>query len=189
MGVGVVLELYRSEPGLVRALGLIAGAPDAPGTGTWLFKLPGSLAAARALAALATPVVPLVAPAVRAFLRSKLAYPAARWVGVIQPHAPRHDIDEFLEGVSRMEPLAYWLTLRGLLQARASDVLPSISVPVLIVAAAKDMLMPAKQLEAMRSALLNATFVMIPGAGHAGLVEQGPQVAAAVRSLLTQLED
>lgn len=188
MGVAVVLELYRAEPGLFRALGLIAGAPDAPGTGTWLFKLPGSLAAAQAVAALATPAVPWLAPAVKLLLRSKLAYPAARVMGVIQPHAPRHDIDEFLLGVSRMDPLAYWMTLRGLLEASASDVLPTVSAPVLIVGAAKDMLMPAKQLEDMRRALPQASFVMIAGAGHAGLVEQGPQVAAAVRGLLDQID-
>ena len=187
MGVAVLLELYRGRPELVRAMALLAGAPDAPGTGTWLFKLPGSLAAARALAAIATPVVPLVAPLVKAFLRSSLPYPVARAAGVLQPHAPRHDIDEFLSGVANMDPLAYWRTLRGLLAARGSDVLPSVSVPVLIVAAAHDLLMPVVQLENMRRGLPHASYVLIDEAGHAGLVEKGPEMARAVRELLSRV--
>ncbi|MDP1822572.1 MAG: alpha/beta hydrolase [Archangium sp.] len=187
MGVAVLLELYRKEPGLVRAMALLAGAPDAPGTGTALFRVPGSLAAARAMAALATPVVPFFAPVVKAFLRSRLPYPFARMMGVLQPHAPRQDIDEFLQGVASMDPLAYWRTLRGLLAARGSDVLPTVSVPVLIVAAAQDLLMPLSQVEKMRRGLPHASYVLIDEAGHAGLVEKGPEMARAVRDLLLQV--
>lgn len=184
MGVAVLLELYRNQPELVRAMALIAGAPDAPGSGTWLFRAPGSLSALRAAVALSTPVVPLAAPLLKAFLRSRLPFPLARMAGVLQPGASRHDIDEFLAGVAAMDPLAYWKTLRGLLGAKGSDVLPRVSVPTLIVAAAKDMLMPVAQLEAMRRGLPNAKFVLIQDAGHAGLVEKGPEMAAAVRELL-----
>lgn len=184
MGVAVLLELYRNQPALVRAMALIAGAPDAPGTGTGLLRAPGTFAALRAALALSTPVVPLAAPLVKAFLRSRLPFPLARMAGVIQPGASRHDIDEFLAGVAAMDPLAYWKTLRGLLRAKGSDVLPSVTVPTLIVAAAKDQLMPVAQLEAMRRGLPNAKFVLIEQAGHAGLVEKGPEMAAAVRELL-----
>lgn len=189
MGVAVLLELYRKQPELVRAMALLAGAPDAPGTGTALFRVPGSLAAARAMAALATPVVPLFAPVVKAFLRSRLPYPFARMMGVLQPHAPRQDIDEFLQGVASMDPLAYWRTLRGLLAARGSDVLPTVSVPVLIVAAAQDLLMPLAQVEKMRRGLPHARYVLIDEAGHAGLVEKGPEMARAVRDLLHKVPD
>lgn len=187
MGVPVVLELYRTQPELVRAMALLAGAPDAPGTGTLLFRLPGSLAATRALAALATPVVPLFAPVVKAFLRSRLPFPIARMAGVLREGAPRADIDEFLGGVANMDPLAYWRTLRGLLAARGSDVLPKVRVPVLIVAAAKDLLMPITQVENMRRGLPHARYVLIEEAGHAGLVEKGPEMARAVRELVTHL--
>ncbi|MBE2249856.1 MAG: alpha/beta hydrolase [Myxococcus sp.] len=187
MGVAVLLELYRTQPELVRAMGLIAGAPDAPGTGVGLFRLPGASAAVRTAAALATPVVPLVAPLVKLFLRSRLPYPVALAAGVLQPGAARADIDQFLAGVAAMDPLAYWHTLRGLLGALGSDVLPRVSVPVHLIAASKDRLMPAAQLEAMRRALPHATFTRIDDAGHAGLVEKGPEMARAVRQLLSSL--
>ena len=187
MGVAVLLELYRTQPESVKAMALLAGAPDAPGTGTWLFKVPGSLAAARALAALATPLVPVFAPAVRTFLRSRLPFPIARFTGVLQPHADRSDIDQFLAGVAAMDPVAYWRTLRGLLAARGSDVLAKVSVPVLIVAAAQDLLMPIVQVENMRRGLPHASYVLIEEAGHAGLVEKGPEMARAVRQLLLKV--
>jgi pimeloyl-ACP methyl ester carboxylesterase len=188
MGVAVLLELYRHQPELVRAMALLAGAPDAPGTGTWLFRIPGSLAATRALVAMATPMVPLLAPVVSAFLRSRLPYPAAKFAGVLQPDAPREDIDEFLAGVASMDPTAYWRTLRGLLAARGSDVLPRVNVPVLIVAAANDLLMPVEQVQNMRRGLPHASYVLVNEAGHAGLVEKGPEMARAVRELLRKVD-
>ncbi len=188
MGVAVLLELYRAEPSLVRAMALIAGAPDAPGTGTGVFRLPGAQLATRALVAAATPVVPLVAPAVRAFLRSRFPVPIATLAGVLQPHAPRKDLDEFLAGVAGMDPTAYWRTLRALLAQRGSDVLPSVSVPTALIAAAKDRLMPLTQVEHLRRGLPKARYTLIEGAGHAGLVERGPQMAHAVRALLDEVE-
>lgn len=188
MGVAVLLRFYGEHPELVRALGLIAGAPDAPGTGTPLFRLPGSQLAARAVLAAATPVVPVVFPLVRAFLRSPLPIPVARAAGVIQPHAPKEDIDQMLDGLSNMEPLAYWRTLRALLAHRGSDVLPKVKVPVTIVAAEHDAMMPMAQVEEMRRGLPHADFVSIPHAGHAGLVEKGPEMAAAIRALVTRVE-
>lgn len=186
MGVAVLLELYRHEPELVRAMALIAGSPDAPGTGVW-FRIPGSLAATRAMAALATPVVPFVAPVVQWVLRSKYPYPVARMMGLLQASASKEDIGQFLGGVASMDPSAYWRTLRGLLAARGSDVLAKINVPVLIVAAKEDLLMPMKQLEKLRRGLPRARFVLIDEAGHAGLVEKGQEMARAVRGLLLDL--
>ena len=152
-----------------------------------MFRVPGSLAVMRALAAVVTPVVPLFAPLVKVFLRSRIPYPVARMTGMLQASASREDIAEFLNGVAKMDPTAYWRTLRGLLAARGSDVLPHVSVPVLIVAAAKDLLMPIKQVEAMRAGLPQASYVMIEEAGHAGLVEKGAEIAKAVRKMVHQV--
>lgn len=180
MGVAVVLELMRREPQLASSLSLIAGAPDAPGP----FRFPAVAWAGRAMAAVATPVVPLLAPLVKAFLRSPLPYPIAQLAGVLQPNAPRDEIAVFLEGVAQMDPLAYWRTLRALLATRGSDVLAQVQVPVLIIAAEDDLLMPLAQVEAMRRGMPHAHFVSVAQAGHAGLVEKGVEMAQAVRRFL-----
>lgn len=188
MGVSVVLELYRQHPELVRALGLIAGAPDAPGTGTvWMERL-GGMRTARAAARLVAPAVPLLGPGIRALLRSRALDPLARRLKVIERHAPEEDVRQFLDGVAQMDPVAYWATLRGLLEASGSDVLPTLRVPVAIVAAANDVLMPRSQVEKMRAALPQARYTLIEHAGHAGLIEQGPKMAGAVRALLGDVE-
>lgn len=107
---------------------------------------------------------------------------------MLQPTAPEEDVRQFLDGIAAMDPTAYWGTLLGLLDARASDVLPAVKVPVAIVSAAQDTLMPRVQVERMRAGLPHASFVEIQQAGHAGLVEQGPKMVAAVRALLTSVE-
>jgi pimeloyl-ACP methyl ester carboxylesterase len=188
MGVAVVLELYRARADLVRALALIAGAPDAPGTGTPLFSMLGGMRTARALAAMVAPALPLLAPGLRAVLRSNALDPLARAAGVLQPGADKQDIRQFLDGIAAMDPAAYWGTLQGLLEASASDVLPTVQVPVAIVAAAHDTLMPRAQVERMRAALPQARYVEIADAGHAGLIEQGPRMVEAVRALLAGVE-
>lgn len=187
MGVAVLLELYRREPALVRAMALLAGAPDAPGTGVGVFRLPGVYPALRLAVAAASPVVPLAAPLVARVLRSSLPYRVGLATGVLKPHAPRQDVDLFMAGVSQMDLPAYWATLQALLGARGSDVLASVTVPVTIVAAEDDLLMPLRQVEALRARLPHASYVLVPDAGHAGLVEQGPRMARAVRELLARL--
>lgn len=188
MGVAVVLEFTRRQPEAVRGLALIAGAPQGPGVGTWVFAAPGSLAATRAAFRLLGPAVPLVAPVVQAVMRSPLPYPFARALGVLQPHAPRADIDQMMEGMAAMDPVAYWESLRSLLDTDASDVLATARVPVAIIAAANDLMMPLSQVRRMRETLPAATFVEIEKAGHAGLVEQGPKMVEAVRALLARAE-
>ena len=188
MGVAVILELYRDHPELVRGLGLIAGAPDAPGKGTGLLALPGAFDAVRALVAGAAPVVRVLSPAIRRVLRSRVPYSAGRALGILQKTAPRDDIEYFLHGIASMDPTAYWSTMIALFNADASDVLPRITVPVTIVAAANDVLMPLAQVARMRAALPNATYTQVEHAGHAGLLEQGPAMVDAVRAFLERVE-
>lgn len=180
MGVAVLLELYRRRPELVPALVLLAGGPDAPWAGTLPFRIPGATAAVqRAMSAL-TPVVPLAAPLVRWLLSSPFVYPAGRMLGLLRKRAPREDIDQFMHALCSMDTLAYWHTLRALMGARASDVLPRVKVPVLVVAASHDILVPRSEVERIREALPSARYLLVEDAGHATLLEAGPEVAAEV---------
>lgn len=134
----------------------------------------------------ATPLVPLVSPVVRAFLASPLAYPAGRLTGALRARAPRGDIDEFFFALRRMSPEAYWMTLRGLMEGHAWEVLARVEVPTQIIAAANDMLVPLWEMERMREVLPLARWLLVEDAGHAGLVEAGDEVADAVRDFLVK---
>ena len=184
MGVAVLFELYRTRPELVGAMVLIGGSPDAPGTGTPFLRLPGMPWALRHAVAALTPIAPAFRPALRAAVRTRLLYGAGRALGVLQPLAPRDEVEVFLAALARMDLEAYLRTLQGLLQAHGSDVLPRVNVPVLILAAQKDLLMPLSQMRAMAAALPSATYVEVADAGHAGMLEAGEEMARQIRAFL-----
>ncbi len=183
MGVRVVLELYRRRPELVPAMTLIAGGAASPDLDAWPLPLPGGQAtlawAQRAL----TPLVPQVAPLVHPVRASRLAYPLGRLTGLLRARAPRADILEFMLALRRMDPRAFWMMIRGLVEAPASwDVLPLIQVPTQLIAAKNDIMVPLGEMKRMRALLPQAQWLLVEDAGHAGLVEAGTEIAEAVRA-------
>ena len=189
MGVAVLLEMYRRRPELARAMVLIGGSPDAPDVGAALLRLKGTTPILRRVVEALTPMAPVVAPAFRAAVRTRLLYGAGRALGVLQPVAPRAEIELFLSAIAAMDPSAYLRTLTGLMRAHGSDLVASIEVPVLIVAAQKDMLMPLSQMHALRDAMPKAKYVEIPDAGHAGMLEAGEKIASEIRAFLSETAD
>lgn len=184
MGVRVVLELYRRRPELVAAMTLIAGPPGTPGGRSPKRSVQLGLSAIRQAMRTATPLLPIAYPVARAFLASPLAYPAGRLTGALRARAPRADIVEFFAALRQMSPEAYWMTLRGLMEGDAWDVLSEVRVPVQIIAAANDLIVPVREMKRMRDALPHAHWLLVEDAGHAGLVEAGSEIADAVRAFL-----
>jgi pimeloyl-ACP methyl ester carboxylesterase len=183
MGVRVVLELYRRRPELVPAMTLIAGGPATPDPSAWFLPVPGGRATVVRSFQLLTPFVPLLAPVVHDFMSSRLAYPVGRMTGLLRARAPRADILEFFKGLSRMDPRAFWMMMRGLMESPPSwDVLPQVRVPTQLIAAKNDLLVPLREMERMREGLPNAEWVLVEDAGHAGLVEAGTEIAETVRA-------
>jgi pimeloyl-ACP methyl ester carboxylesterase len=83
-----------------------------------------------------------------------------------------------------MDTRAYFGTLASLMDARASDVLPRIDVPVLVVAPERDMMAPRREMEALRRAIPRAEWLELPRTSHAVLLEAGPAIAARVREFV-----
>jgi pimeloyl-ACP methyl ester carboxylesterase len=186
MGVRVVLELYRRRPELVPAMTLIAGPAGATGgqDARWTSRL--RQGAFKQVLRAATPLVPLASPAVRLFLGSPLAYPLGRLAGTLRARAPREDIRELLTAVRQMSPTAYWKTFLGLMEGDAWDVLARVKVPVQLIAAANDQIVPLREMQRMRRQLPHAHWLLVEDAGHAGLVEAGSEIADAVRAFLVE---
>ncbi|WP_224240825.1 alpha/beta fold hydrolase [Hyalangium gracile] len=186
MGVRVVLELYRRRPELFPALTLIAGAPGV----MWAWRQERwariGLSTVRQAVGASTPLVPWASPLVRAFLTSRLAYPAGRLTGTLRARAPRADLDEFFAAVHRMSPEAFWKTFQGLFEGHAWDVLARVQVPTQIIAAENDFIVPLSDMLQMRQVLPQARWLLVRDAGHAGLVEAGSEIADAVRSFLVE---
>lgn len=73
-------------------------------------------------------------------------------------------------------PDAWFMGLEGLLGALTKvdlrPVLPKIACPVLVVAAGRDAAMPLERTEAVADAIPGASLVVVPGSGHALIVER-----------------
>ena len=188
MGVIVVLELYRARPDLAQSLVLIGGPPDAPWSTVGPFRVPGVMPLLRGALTGMKPFVRTAAPAVHAMFNAPFAYPMGRALGILRKRAPRDEIAAFTESLARMDPRAFWDTLCELMRARASDVLESVQVPTLVVAASNDLFVPREQIETLAAKLPGPHRIVIEDAGHAVLLEAGPEVAAAMRLFLRGIE-
>jgi pimeloyl-ACP methyl ester carboxylesterase len=178
MGVRVVLELYRRRPELVPSVSLVAGSPSTP-------EVPIPQATLSRTLRTLSPLVGPVAPLVHAFLGSPLSYPFGRATGLLRPRAPREDIHEFMSGLRRMDPRAFWMMMRGLVDAPSSwDMLRSLRVPTQIIAARDDLFVPLREMLRMHEELPGADWLLVEDAGHAGLLEAGAEITARVRAFL-----
>jgi pimeloyl-ACP methyl ester carboxylesterase len=83
-----------------------------------------------------------------------------------------------------MDAVAYWKTATGLIGAKGVDVLSKITVPVQVVAARNDLLVPVSQLEVIRKAVPHAEYLEVRDAGHAGLLEAGAEISDAVHAFV-----
>ena len=188
MGVTVLLELYRSRPDLVGAMVLVAGGADHPYAGSPIFRVPGVRAAIRRGMRAAAPIVPKLSPVARRVTASRALFPLARAVGAIGRDAPRAEVEHFFRAVGTMDLRAYWESLRSLMDAHASDVLPRVRVPVLVIAPQRDVMTLRKDLDVLRRAIPGAEWMLVPRTGHAMLLEAGEAVAARIRQFLRGLD-
>jgi pimeloyl-ACP methyl ester carboxylesterase len=180
MGVAVLLELYRARPDLVRAMVLVAGGADHPYASSALSRLPLARAAIRGALRAASPIVPVLSPVARQIASSRRLFWLARSVGAIGEAAPRDEVEHFFRAVGSMDLRAYLGTLRSLMEAHASDVLPRVKVPVLVVAPERDVMTPRADVEALRDAIPGAAWMAVPRTSHAILLEAGDAIAARV---------
>ncbi|HEY0372107.1 MAG TPA: alpha/beta fold hydrolase [Thermoanaerobaculia bacterium] len=92
------------------------------------------------------------------------------------------DMREYVREVMRSAPREFVI---GALKAMAtrpdsSALLPTITVPTLVIAGEEDPIMPMKDAEAMAAAIPNARLVKIAGAAHIPNVEKADEVNTAV---------
>jgi pimeloyl-ACP methyl ester carboxylesterase len=183
MGVTVLLEFYRRRPDRVAAMVLIAGGADQPRASSALFRVPLARPALRVALRAAARVAPRATGILRRASSSKAIFPIARAVGALGPDAPREPMEHFFRALGAMDMRAYWASVRSLAEAHASDVLPTVKVPVLVIAPASDVLASRRDLEILRDSIPGVRWLEVPNTSHAILLEAADVVAAAVREL------
>lgn len=186
-GVQVALEVWRREPRCAKALVLICGTAGSPMEHVMLIKR-----LRRTLAGIVRTLArPELAGPLLAFLRTSLGTRIAREVAYLSGGAHRNACPpSVLEGlfghVAGLDPTLMGAIMAGYLEHDAWDVLPTISVPTLIIAGDKDQLTPVETAERMHRAIPRSELVVFPGHSHLVQVEKPHEVHAAIDDFLSR---
>jgi pimeloyl-ACP methyl ester carboxylesterase len=129
----------------------------------------------------------LVTLATRPLLISGVAEKCARLVGLIDPAlAPHEFMVPLMEHLIRIDPRTLVALAQDAQRHDASKVLPTIDVPVLVVAAERDVFTPPRLAREMVALIPGAELLLIPNATHAALVEQPDLLCLRVAKFLEE---
>src|SRR6266545_3651387 len=160
MGVQVCLEAHRRHPERVRALALLCGVP-----GRVLDHFHGSRVLARSFPYISKAV--LRAPRLarwcfRRAMASQLALQIGLRFEVNRQLLPRKDLERYLAEAGEVDVEVYARMLTSAAQHDASDHLPYVNVPVLVVAGDKDTWTPFSLSTGMRAAIRASDMLVLP---------------------------
>ena len=176
MGFPVALELYRRHRHLVAGLVSLAGP-----SGRVLTSFQGTQAFGRLLPlVLATTRIAhdLTARVWRKFLPSQLSREIGLRSG--QVNAERieaADLELYMRGIAAMNPELFLALLDEAHRHSAADVLPTIAVPTLVVAGARDSFVPLATMRALAFAIPRVQWKVYPDATHALPAEYPLEIA------------
>jgi len=187
MGVQVALETYRRHPDRVAALVLVCGASSHPlktfrGSAAledllpivqkWIHRVPG-----------------VINRVTRTLLPTRLAYEVASRLEIRRELVEPADFMPYLEGMARIDARLFVAMLSAAGQHSADDLLPSIDVPTLVVAGARDGFTPPERSRAMAAAIPAAELLEIPNASHTAPIERPHLVDWTVRDFVARRVD
>lgn len=185
-GVQVALEIWRRHAEMVKALVLICGTPGHP-----LNRVSSSAALRRSTASmfralgrqrvLAAPLLAFARSAAGVAIARELTYASG---GAKRGACPQDVLDDLFQHVGSLDPQLIGNVIGAYLEHTAEDVLPTISVPTLVIAGDKDELTPVETAERMASAIPGSELVIFPGHSHLVQVEIPEQVHAAIDDFL-----
>jgi len=184
VGTQVALEAYRRRPEGIRALVLLCGSF---GRVTYTFK--GSELLANVLPNLIefATTHPKVARAIWSRVPPRVAIAVARLTGDIDLSAVRvEDVEPYFQHVSNVDFELFLRMLKAAGEHSAEDILPSVRVPVLVVAGQRDSFTPAAVSEAMAAAIPGAELEVIPSGTHLAPLEHHREIADRIASFLAQ---
>ncbi len=187
MGVQVALETYRRHADRVAGLVLVCGAPSHPlktfrGSAMledmlptiqkWIQRVPG-----------------VINRVTRAVMPTRLAYEIASRLEIRRELVEPSDFMPYLEGMARIDSRLFVAMLSAAGQHSAEDLLPSIRVPVLVIAGGRDGFTPPERSRAMAAAIPDAELLEIPNASHTAPIERPHLVDWTVRDFIARRID
>lgn len=182
-GTQISLEAYRLRPEGVRGIVLLCGSY---GRVTHTFKNSDVLAnVLPKLSELATKH-PRLTRALWSRVPPKTALRVALFTGEIDPRTVNpSDVEPYFHHVAHVDFPMFTRMLAAAGEHSAEDLLPSIDVPVLIVAGDRDSFTPPDLSRHMAETLPKAELVMLTGGTHVAPLEQHELVALRIEKFLT----
>jgi len=187
-GVQVALELWRQHPAAVRGLVLMCGTPGHP-----LDRLSSAPALRRAAAAavravgarssLARPLLSTLGSPTGRKLAREIAYLTG---GARRGACPREVLEDLFAHVAALDPQLLAEVTASYLEHTAIDVLPTITVPTLIIAGDRDQLTPVAIAERMHREIPGSRLVVFSGHSHLVQVERPDDVHGEIDRFLAE---
>jgi pimeloyl-ACP methyl ester carboxylesterase len=182
MGVQIALEAHRRAPERVAGLVLVCGAP-----GKLLDDFHDS-----SLLRVAFPYVrgfferwPTAASAVfRTVVRSEIAMEYALAFEVDRQRIRLRDLHSYFDDLANVDPGVFVRLLESAEEHDATDHLPAVRVPTLVVAGERDGFTPMRLSLRMHEAIRKSELVVLEGGTHAGAIEQPALVSRRIRAFL-----
>lgn len=185
-GVQVALETWRRHREMVRALVLICGTPGHP-----LDRVSSSprlrqavIAAFQAFGrrhALARPILGFFRTPLGLRIARELTYASG---GAHRAACPPEVLEGLFQHAGGLDPELFGNVVGAYFDHDAEAVLPTITVPTLIIAGDRDQLTPVATAERMQRAIPNSELVVFPGHSHLVQVEKPEEVHAAIEDFL-----
>jgi len=187
VGVQVALEQYRLTPDSVDALVLVNGAHGRVLQRSFSTAIERALIP-RAVRSLrkATPVLqPTLLPALRQIAKRRFAAPLLHKLGLFARVSP--SVRDAIHDVLTLDYDVYFGM--GLLadEHDTEDLLPSVSVPTMVIAGDKDVITRPALARSIARAIPNAVYHEVPGATHYGVMEFPEIYADYIRAFVDTL--
>ena len=187
MGTQVCLEAYRQRPARIAGMVLLCGSY---GRITRTFH--GSDVLAWALPRLIDlhQKHPRVWRALWSRGPAALSVRLARFLGEVDPLRLRaEDLEPYFEHVNHLDPEMFLKMLQAAGDHSAEDLLPSVAVPVLVIAAERDTFTPVRYAHQMARQIPSADLLVVPHGSHTAPIEQPELVEGRIRRFLRERID
>jgi pimeloyl-ACP methyl ester carboxylesterase len=184
-GVQVALEAARRWPDRVAAIVAIAGSPGSPLPARATHPIFGALSVVERLHAY---VPNRTDEAWRAWWRSPLTHLAARAVGGTSLAVPPRVMRDYYEHVATREVGLLLAMMRSMQQHDASDVVPTLDVPLLALAGDADHLTPLSVMTRLGLEAPHGELAVCHGGSHTLPAEQPEWVLDQMRPWLDRVD-